>query len=80
MNTYGIIAIAVLLLVAIEYLGASAAIQTVIFSLAQLVARIADIPTFPETENQELWAFGVRLAYLIALVGILRLILSRRRD
>ncbi len=74
MNLYGVIALIFLLVV----LGFS-------FDLApafkQFAQGIADIPKFTHTgRNPALYAFAIRLAYLIAIIGVLKIIFRRKGD
>ncbi len=74
MNAYGLIAVILVSMIFIFFLGLEQQIQ-------QGLWRLVDIPAFSSKGNSpHLFDLGVRLAYLIAIVGILRLLLRKRRD
>ena len=74
MNMYNLIALLVAVIVASAYFDLAPPIH-------QMFERMADIPEFTSKGNKpHLFDLAVRLAYLIALVGIIKLVLRRRRD
>lgn len=66
----------------IVFLAAFDALFGVSGSVAAIFARLADIPEISHrTDNPAVFELGVRLAYLIALLGLARLLLFRgKRD
>ena len=74
MNIYGLCAIILVSLIFIFALGLEPQIQ-------QAFQRLVDIPPFTSKGNSpHLFDLGIRLAYLIAIVGIVKMFLRRRHD
>lgn len=75
MNLYGLIGFLILAIVFASFFDLGPAIQ-------KAIIRIADIPPLDDKgDNPAAYNFAVRLAYLIALVGIIKIIFSgRKRD
>lgn len=74
MNAYGLVAIMLVSLIFIFFLGLEPQIQ-------QGFSRLVDIPKFTSKGNSpHLFDLSVRLAYLIAIVGVIRLLVRRRSD
>jgi len=75
MNMYGIIALMILIIVLGHFFQLQPAIQ-------QFVQRLADIPPFTNRgSNPAIFDLAVRLAYLIAIVGIITvLVRGRKKD
>lgn len=74
MNMYGIIALILLIIILGHFFSLGPAIE-------QFANRIADIPLFDNKgSNPALFDLAVRLAYLIAIVGVIKLILTGRKD
>ncbi|MHC4224893.1 MAG: hypothetical protein ACYSUN_12945 [Planctomycetota bacterium] len=73
MNVYAIVALAVFILLLAHAFNLGPAIE-------QLVWRIADVPELNDHgDNPALYTLAVRLAYLIALVGIIKLLIRGRK-
>ena len=70
MNAYGMIAIGIVIILLGHFFNLVPAVE-------QLVSRLADIPTFEDTGDRPAFNLAVRLAYLIALVGIIKILFSR---
>jgi hypothetical protein len=74
MNGYQIIIFFLLVLLCVHVLDLKPHIQ-------QLAAKIVDIPPLTHKgSNPAMFDLAVRLAYLIAIVGIIKLLVTRRRD
>lgn len=70
MNMYQIIAFILLIIIVGNFFNLGPAIE-------QMATRLADIPSFEEKgDNPALFDLAVRMAYLIALVGIIKIIFS----
>jgi len=71
MNIYGLVVFFLFVLLSVHVLDLKPHIQ-------QLAQRLVDIPTFTSKgTNPAIFDLGVRLAYLIALVGIIKLLVTR---
>ena len=74
MNIYTLIGLIILVVILGHFFNLGPAIE-------QFANRLADIPTFDEKgDNPALFDLAVRLAYLIAVVGVIRLLMRRKRD
>lgn len=74
MNMYDIIAIIIGIILLGHFFNLGPAIE-------QFANRLADIPPFTDKgTNPAIFDLAVRLAYMIAFVGIIRLLVSRRKD
>lgn len=74
MNLYGVIAFIVAIIVFAHVFHAVEPIQEFIY-------RITDIPVIDDYgDNPPLFKLAIRLAYLIVIIAILKLILSRESD
>lgn len=72
MNVYGLIAFFLLTLIAISFLDLKPHIQ-------QLAQRIVDIPALTQKgSSPHLFDLAVRLVYLIVIVAIVKILLSRK--
>ena len=74
MNIYSMIALILLIIILGHFFELGPAIK-------QFAMRIADIPPFDEKgDSPALFDLAIRLAYLIAIVGLIKVIFSRRKD
>ena len=75
MNIYAIIAVILLIIILGHFFNLGPAIE-------QFALRMADIPSFDNKgDSPALFDLAVRLAYLIAIVGIIKVIMpSRKKD
>ena len=72
MNIYSVIALLVLIVVVGHFFNLGPAIQ-------EFATKLADIPSFDDKgSNPALFDLAVRFAYLIALVGVIKVIWSGR--
>jgi hypothetical protein len=73
MNIYSVIGLILMVIVLGHFFELGPAIQ-------KFAMGIADIPSFDGMERSSLFDLAVRLAYLIAIVGIIRVIWSNRKQ
>lgn len=84
MNLYRVIVVVGVLAGAVYLLGVGPAIAEMVVYLARAIAtlamRLAEVPTIEyRGPKPHLFNLGVLLAYLIALVGIIKIIFGRRK-
>lgn len=74
MNIYGVIALILALIIFAYAFG-------VVEPISQFIHKIADIPTLDDTgNNPALYKLAVRLAYLIVIVAVIKLLLTRNKE
>ena len=74
MNAYAAIAFLVTIIASALFFELGPAIQ-------QFAGRIADVPQFTDKGSKpHLFDLAVRLAYLITIVGIAKILLTRKKD
>lgn len=82
MNAYGIVALGLLFIFAVFAFDLVPAIQAMVHAMVTAMQRLAQIPSIDtsQTDSPALMQFAVRGLYIIAALGLVRLLLWRRTD